>query len=267
MRNPVATRHGFAGRFAVIAWAAILTSLLGYTLAWAAQPNPFDQVVQPLKVGAPLPQLSLIDERGHTFTTASLRGNATVIGFIYTRCTDACPLITQRFVMLNHDLGFGPYRLLEVTIDPAYDTPPVLAAYARKQKVSGGRFSLATGNPDAIDRFVRAAGVGVIDGGHGDLIHNARLLVVSPDGRLNAVVEQIAWNPQTIAAQLRSLTGESSSPLARLDFQLTKEVAQLCGGSYQTASGIIDVIGVVLIVAAAVLVMLWVRRRVFEQGA
>jgi protein SCO1/2 len=245
----------------------LATTVFCASAAKAGLVNPFDQVVQPLEVGQPLPQLALVDERGHEFALSSLRGDTVVIGFIYTRCTDACPIITQKFAQLNHALGPGAYQLLEVTIDPLHDRPAVLAEYAAKHSVKGTRWHLMTGDPHAVDNFVRAAGEGVIDGGHGDLIHNARLLLVSPDGRLNAVVEQVAWDPKTIAAQTRALMGESSSPIARLDFQLTKAVAQLCGGSYHTASGIIDVIAVVLIVGVAAFIMLWVRRRMFEQGA
>jgi hypothetical protein len=70
-----------------------------------------------------------------------------------------------------------------------------------------------------------------------------------------------------VAAELQHVAGDSSNPLARADFALTKTVAQFCGGSYQVASGIIDVVAVVLLVGAGVLVLLWMRRRLFAQGA
>ena len=228
--------------------------------------NPFDVTIEPLQIGQPLPAVTVINQRGQQYTLESLRGYAAVIGFIYTRCTDACPLITQRFGELDRVLGSGPYRLVEVSIDPARDRPADIAAYAKKHGIVSPRWDIVTGKPDKLDSFVRSAGVSKIDNGKGELVHNARLLLVSPDGKLADVVALVAWDPPTVAAQLAHIAGATSSPLARADFELTKTVAQFCGGSYQVAAGIIDIVAALLVVTAGALVMLWMRR-VFAQGA
>ncbi len=233
----------------------------------AASSNPFDVTVRPLEIGDQMPNVAFVDQRNQPFTFSSAKGLATLVGFIYTHCTDVCPLITQKFGQLNALLGSGPYRLIEVTIDPEHDTQPVLATYAHKYGINAQRWSVVTGDPKAIARFARSAGEAVVDNGHGDLIHSARLLIVAPDGRLADVVQLAAWEPATIAAQLKFVAGTASNPLARADFALTKTVAQFCGGSYQVASGIIDVIAALLIVAVGTLVLVWMRKRLFEQGA
>jgi cytochrome oxidase Cu insertion factor (SCO1/SenC/PrrC family) len=229
--------------------------------------NPFDETVAPLNVGDSLPAISLTDQHGRPLRFTDLRGQAVIVGFIYTSCHDVCPLITHKFAQLDQLLGDGPYQLVEVTIDPDHDTGSVLAAYARRYGVSGPRWRLVTGAPDEVRTFLRSAGVSVVDNGHGELVHSARLLIVAPDGRLADVVELVAWDPKTVAARTASLVGRGSNVLTRVDFALTKQIAQLCGGSYQLATGIVDVIAAVMIVAAGVLVLVWMRRRLFAQGA
>jgi protein SCO1/2 len=250
-------------RAAALACAVVLLFAAG---ASAAQ-NPFDETVAPIEVGEQLPATRFVNQQGRQFDFASLRGQITLVGFIYTRCRDACPLITQKFVQLNRALGAGPYHFALVTIDAAHDTPPALAAYAQEQGAVSPRLEFLTGDVHALERFARSAGLSVVDNGRGELLHNSRLLFVSPDGRVADIVQSVAWDPRLVAAELQHVAGASSNPLARADFALTKTVAQFCGGSYQVASGIIDVVAVVLLVGAGVLVLLWMRRRLFAQGA
>jgi protein SCO1/2 len=233
----------------------------------ASQPNPFDVTVKPIQVGDTLPALALIDQHGRRFSLADTKGEMVVLGFIYTSCKDACPIITQKFGRLDAMLGPGPYRLLEMTIDPAHDTAATLAVYARTHGMHSPRWQLVTGQPDKLQTFARAAGLSIIDNGRGELVHGTRLLLVGADGRLADVVELAAWDPASVAARMQDLAGRRFSVLAQADFALTKTIAQFCGGSYQVASGIMDVVGVIVLVGIGAWVALWMRRRVFEQGA
>ncbi len=257
--------NGIANPRAALLALAVCLGLAAHPASAAS--NPFDQNVQPIEVGEPMPAATFVDERDRPFTFSALHGQVVVVGFIYTRCQDACPIITQKFAVLDRALGAGPYHLVEMTIDPAHDTPAALRAYARKSSAGSPRWDFVTGRSEMVNTFARAAGLSVVDNGRGDLIHNARLLIVSEDGRVADVVQLVAWDPGTIAAQVRHVAGASANPLARVDFELTKAVAQLCGGSYQIASGIVDVIAVLLIVVGGVLVILWIRRLLSAQGA
>ncbi len=232
-----------------------------------AQPNPFDQQIAPIEVGATMPPTSFVDQRGARFAFQDLRGQTTVVGFIYTRCTDTCPVITQKFGVLDRMLGSGPYQLVEVSIDPSHDTLPVVRAYAQKFGATSSRWRILTGEPHAVESFVRSSGISVIDNGKEDLIHNARLLIVDPHGRLADVVELVAWDPATVVAQVRHVAGESSNIFGRANFALTSTIAQFCGGSYQAASGIVDVLASVLLVGAGIFILGWLRRRMLSQGS
>lgn len=58
----------------------------------------------------------------------------TVVAFIYTSCTTICPVTSQLLASTQELLGseMGKVRFMSVSIDPEYDTPKRLAAYAKK---------------------------------------------------------------------------------------------------------------------------------------
>ncbi len=75
-----------------------------------------------------------------------------VINFIYTSCPDVCPLETARLSQLQAILGDRVGRdvfMYSITIDPDYDTPEVLAEYAKAYGAGPGWLFL-TGNEDDI---------------------------------------------------------------------------------------------------------------------
>jgi protein SCO1/2 len=55
-----------------------------------------------------------------------------ILNFIYTSCTAICPMTTQVFSSLQEKLGPGLARakMVSVSIDPEFDTPTRLSAYA-----------------------------------------------------------------------------------------------------------------------------------------
>ena len=59
------------------------------------------------------------------------------------------------------DRALGDARLLAVTLDPAFDTPQVLDAYARAMQADPARWQFVTGSPAEIQRLTRAFAIHV----------------------------------------------------------------------------------------------------------
>lgn len=96
-----------------------------------------------------LPSFPLVDDSGRAFRLSELKGAPVVVGFVFTRCpvADACPLTMAKLRELKR---IAPsWQILVVTLDPEFDTPPVLAAYKAKHEVAGVR--LATGSKEVVD--------------------------------------------------------------------------------------------------------------------
>lgn len=98
-----------------------------------------------------LPHFELTDQSGRTFSSADFAGKVWVVDFIFTRCQSACPRLTTKMRGLQDRIASMPAaRMLSISIDPEFDTPPVLAAYAQKYKTDSARWSFLTGDKTVI---------------------------------------------------------------------------------------------------------------------
>jgi len=74
---------------------------------------------------------ALTDHNGKPRTLADFKGKVVVMFFGYTQCPDVCPTTMAEMANVMHTLGAQAERVqvLFVTIDPARDTPTILAQY------------------------------------------------------------------------------------------------------------------------------------------
>jgi len=156
----------------------------------AALPAPS----QKLAIGALLPEFALTDQHGRTLHPADLRGQIVAIDFIYSRCPlpDVCPRLSANFAMLQRRFGAN-VTLLSVTVDPDYDTPAVLADYARRWS-AGSTWHFLTGDVAPL-----AAALGEIYwAGEGAIGHNSTTCIIDRGGRLAAVIEGSNYRPDQL---------------------------------------------------------------------
>ena len=75
--------------------------------------------------------IRLTDHNGKPRTLAEFKGKVVVVFFGYTHCPDVCPVTLSELAMVAKDLGKDAERMqvLFITVDPARDTPAVLAKY------------------------------------------------------------------------------------------------------------------------------------------
>ena len=139
-----------------------------------------------ISIGQPLPDFLLTDQQGRTVTAADLRGQVVAIDFIYTRCPlpDICPRLSANFAVLARRFA-GKVVLLSVTVDPDYDTPAVLAGYAKRWNADPRTWRFLTGEVQGL-----AGALGEVYWfDEGSIGHNSMTSIFGRDGRLAAVVE------------------------------------------------------------------------------
>lgn len=71
--------------------------------------------------GIPPADFALRDQDGERVSTADVRGQVTVVTFLYTTCEDACPLVAQQ-IRGALDLLGRDVPVLAVSVDPVGDT-------------------------------------------------------------------------------------------------------------------------------------------------
>jgi protein SCO1/2 len=168
-------------------------------------PPPAARGPMPLQPGHQLPAHDLPSHRGGTERVGQGQGRDTVLTFVYTRCPlpEACPAVMLKLRSVEQvlDAAGSDARLVAISLDPAYDTPEVLAAYAASQGL-GERWSLLRMEPEPLENVAMLAGMTVLEQ-DGQIVHGLRVLVLDEDGRLAARYDGLDWDVDLIVNQLK----------------------------------------------------------------
>jgi protein SCO1/2 len=193
---------------------AYLSALIktGHAAIDAPLPAPVITDADLLKPGDAVPDVALVDQDGTPRPLSSLRGHRVALTFVYTRCPlpDFCPLMDRHFTAVQRTIAATPSladaKLLTVTLDPEFDTPPVLKAHARAVGADGRVWHFATGAPGDVAAFARRFGVIAERQGEdpASLTHNLRTAVIDPGGRLHSIVSGNQWTPAELVADLHA---------------------------------------------------------------
>jgi protein SCO1/2 len=226
----------------------------GLLLATAVAASAFVPLLEP---GDTVPAIPLVDQAGHAFSFAGLRGDAVVVAFIYTRCADPrmCPLVSSKFARLQAGIGTAPVRLVEVTLDPAFDTPAVLRRYGHAYHQNAARWTLATGAAPSIAELAARFGVATAWTQPGTLVHTESAIVLDSSGRVAQIIDGNAWTVNDVLAAAREAAGAAPAPLARVALWLTAAVER-CGGG-RGAINVIEALAVFFAIAGGIAIALF----------
>ena len=132
-------------------------------------------------VGTPVPEIPdvmLTTQDGQSVRLHDLLDNQlSIINFIYTSCTNVCPLTTANFLQLKHLTGDRDFQMLSISIDPKRDTPARLRTFMQNQGALSPRWTFLTGSPRAITPLLGGFGfynVAVDDHSPGVIIWDGR---------------------------------------------------------------------------------------------
>ena len=194
--------------------AALGLALAGVALAFLwrpPQPLPAESTVETLADYGPVPDFRLTERDGRTVTLADLRGKVWLANFIYTECTETCPLQSLQVQRLQEEFAeAGDLRFVSITVDPEHDTPEVLRRYADRYGAAPERWLFLTGPKPAIHALAEGGfKLGVSDaspaarsdlrgwplgpraafashGSGGLVLHSARFVLVDRQARIRA---------------------------------------------------------------------------------
>lgn len=205
-----------------------------------------------LAPGDAVPAVPLVDQDGRAFSLGALRGSVVVVSFLYTGCADAraCPLVAAKLAQIQRSLRDEPIRLVALSLNPRYDTPPVLRAYGAHYGADPARWTLATGAPDAVAALAARFGIAVQRTDAATLVHDEAAVVLARDGRVAAIVRGSTWEPDAILARARSEARLAISPAAAVRLWLA-DAAQTCGAGALPVSTAF-VLGLLLTLTAAI---------------
>jgi len=171
------------------------------------------QAVQqsPLPKIGPAPGFALTSQDGARVSLSDLHGKVVAVTFIFTRCSDTCPVLTPMMSLVQDRLGddFGSKVVFaSITVDPEHDTPEMLKLYAQMHGADVAGWSFLTGPPPIILDLARRYGVFAAKNANGDVEHSFLTSIVDPRGILRVQYLGVRFDPDEFRRDLLSLLRE-----------------------------------------------------------
>jgi protein SCO1/2 len=167
---------------------------------------------QRLPAIGPAPDFTLTSQDGAQVSLRDFRGKVVAVTFIYTSCTDVCPMLTANMVRVQQKLGpaFGSrIAFVSITVDPERDTPEVLKQYAQNFDVDLKGWSFLTGDPAIVLEVGHKYGVVAKKMADGDIDHTLLTSLIDPGGILRVQYLGVRFDLEEFRGDLLSLVDES----------------------------------------------------------
>ena len=202
--------RGMPGRYPSrrLVWSLVLlmlASLAGVSFwSWQGRWSPTggESPLERLGDFGTVPAFALIDQRGQRVTLGDLAGLVWIANFLYTRCTDTCPMQSARLASLHGEMAEArDLRLVSISIDPEHDTPEALQRYAQRFGAHPTHWFFLTGDSEAIYRLAQDGfHLSVVAPGPGAEPHLAPTPV--PPAERSGTQGALQSHPQQTALQL-----------------------------------------------------------------
>jgi len=138
---------------------------------------------EPLPVLGRVTDFELIDTQGEPFSLERLQDRVWVADFIFTTCAGPCPEMTKQMANLHRSYKLeDDVRMVSVSVNPEYDSPAVLEAYAASYGADTEKWHFLTGAREEIHRLaVEGFKVGSVED---PVFHSTRFMLVDRNGRI-----------------------------------------------------------------------------------
>ncbi len=164
-------------------------------------------------------QFALIDQKGTLVQKKDLLGKVWVANFIFTRCEGPCPVLTSRLAALQDKIP-SDALMVSFSVDPEFDSPPVLDYYAKDHGAKSDRWLFLTGSPKGVSQLLANGFRLAFDAGDAEnpgttLIHSTKFVIVDANGKIRRYVD--GENPEDvrkIPLAMKQLTLERDAPWA-----------------------------------------------------
>jgi protein SCO1/2 len=152
------------------------------------------------------PPVELTDQYGKKIDLAKLKGHSVLVAFLYTHCTDLCPIVAGKLHTAFTHLKKGERPLfLAVSVDPAHDTPTSAATFNKHHRTVG-EIDWLLGSEAELDKVWKAWGVKPEHNAKDpeEIEHNAEIFAIDPQGQIRALYPP-NFKPAKLAIGTRTL--------------------------------------------------------------
>ncbi|HMF47849.1 MAG TPA: SCO family protein [Candidatus Saccharimonadales bacterium] len=136
-------------------------------------------------VNVKTPEFVLVNQDNQRFESSRLRGKVIVLNFIFTTCTDVCPIFTANLAALQRKLNDRhgtDLFFVSITTDPEIDSAKVLKGYAGRYRADLKNWAFLTGSEADLKAVWTGFGIRVINKGRGLVQHTSLTTVIDQGG-------------------------------------------------------------------------------------
>jgi protein SCO1/2 len=153
------------------------------------------------------PPIELTDQYGKKVDLAKLKGHSVLIAFLYTHCTDLCPIVAGKVHTAYAHLAKSERPIfLSVSVDPAHDTAASAAEFNKRHRTTG-EIDWLLGSHAELEKVWNAWGVKPEHNANDpeEIEHNAEIFAIDPQGQIRALYPpnfkpaKLAEGTQTLA--------------------------------------------------------------------
>jgi protein SCO1/2 len=165
-------------------WLLVLVLLPAVLSAHVPEP-PKNALKTAAAVNVKAPDFVLVNQDSQRFDSTRLRGKVVVLNFIFTTCTDVCPIFTANLAQLQRKLNERhgtELFFVSITTDPEVDSAKVLNAYAQRYSADFKNWAFLTGSEAQLKQVWDGFGVRVIRKGRGLVQHTSLTTVIDRQG-------------------------------------------------------------------------------------
>ncbi|NOW93965.1 SCO family protein [Mucilaginibacter sp. SG564] len=138
-----------------------------------------------------IPAFKFVNQYADTISDKSLDGKIYVADFFFTTCPSICPVMHRNMLNVYKEFKADDnFRIISHTIDPKYDTVPVLKKYADKMGISGNTWWLLHGTKEETYQIAKNYLVSVQEKKpQGEYIHDGYFVLVDKQKRLRGTYD------------------------------------------------------------------------------
>jgi protein SCO1/2 len=138
-----------------------------------------------------IPAFKFVNQYADTITGKSLDGKIYVADFFFTTCPSICPVMHRNMLNVYKEFKADDnFRIISHTIDPKYDTVPVLKKYADKMGISGNTWWLLHGTKEETYQIAKNYLVSVQEKNpQGENIHDGYFILIDKQKRLRGTYD------------------------------------------------------------------------------
>jgi protein SCO1 len=166
-------------------------------------------------LGRPAGDYALLDANRGSIALADYRGKPLVVSFVYTACSQACPLATQFLAKAVKEaraaLGPDAFGVVTIGFNQPFDSPEAMGAFARQNGIRDPRWGFLSADEATIAAITRAFGFTWYATPKG-FDHIAQVSIVDAGGIVRRQVYGEAFEPRMLVEPLKELlSGQARS--------------------------------------------------------